>query len=88
MKTFVYSTGMTDTMYRRKYLATTLVTGGGLVLAGCSGVGDGGSDAGDDGGSDAEATIREYINAFCSKDVENVNELQSRYGIEDDVTES
>jgi hypothetical protein len=49
-----------------------------IALAGCSSGGSGG----------AKATVREYINAFCSKDVETVNQLHSEYAIEDDVTES
>lgn len=67
-------------MYRRKYLATISATVSGLALAGCSG--DGSS------GADAEATIREYMNAFCSKDAETVNELNSNYGIEGETIES
>lgn len=71
-------------MYRRKYLA---ISGGIIGLAGCNGSVSP-SSGGSSSTSDAEATIREYINAFCNEDVETVNELQSEYGIEDDVTES
>lgn len=67
-------------MYRRKYLASILATVSGLALAGCSG--------NSSSGADAEATIREYINAYCSKDTETVNELNSDYGIEGETTES
>ncbi|WP_299237530.1 hypothetical protein [Natronomonas sp.] len=71
---------VTNIMYRRKYLASMSATVSGLALAGCSGNGN--------SGADAEATIREYINAFCSKDAETVNELNSDYGIEGEATEA
>jgi len=69
-------------MHRRAYLTTLSATVCGVVLAGCSGLSGGGS------GEDAKATIRTYLTAICSKDADTVNELQSKYGIEDTATKS
>ena len=66
-------------MANRRQFITGFATASTVALAGCSGGG---------GGADAKATIREYINAFCSKDAETVNELNSKYGIEGETTES